>query len=56
MAMRGTYFALVSAQESAQRVEEKEELQITEEQMSVVGAKRRERTGGMDAGCPSASF
>jgi hypothetical protein len=41
MEMRGTYFALVSAQESAQRVEEKEELQITEEpmiSMSVVGA------------------
>lgn len=32
MEMRGTYFALVSAQESAQRVEEKEELQITEEE------------------------
>ena len=41
MEMRGTYFALVSAQESAQRVEEKEELQLTEEpmiSMSVVGA------------------
>ena len=42
MEMRGTYFPLVSAQESAQRVEEKEELQITEEpmiSMSVVGAR-----------------
>ena len=31
MEMRGTYYALVAAQESSQQVEEKEELQMNEE-------------------------
>lgn len=50
MEMRGTYFALVSAQESAQRVEEKEELQITEGSAAEEAVRAQQRIGGAALG------